>query len=74
MPAIVDALLKKLIEKGIPKKEAYAIAVSQMQKAGNLTKSGKVTVQGKKRGAMTEAQREKGRTSREKANNNKKKK
>lgn len=62
MPAILDRLVKQLMDKGKSKSEAYAIATSQLQKQGNLKKgTAKATAKGKKRGAMTPAARAKDR-------------
>jgi len=48
--------------KGMPKGQAFAIATSQMQKAGNLKKgTQEATAKGKKRGAMSPAERAKDR-------------
>jgi hypothetical protein len=50
------------MEKGVPKDKAYAIAVSQLQKSGNLKKgSVEATKKGEKRGNMTPAERAKDR-------------
>ena len=59
MPKILDATVKRLAERGVPKASQWPIAVAAQQRAGNL-KAGslKPTVQGKKRGQMTRAQRE----------------
>jgi len=62
MPAILDRLVSQLMANGKTKKEAYAIAVSQLQKSGNLKKgTTKATKKGEKRGKMTPAQRAKDR-------------
>jgi hypothetical protein len=62
MPAILDRLVSQLKAKGYPASKAYAIAVSQLQKQGNLKKgSTEATPQGKKRGAMTPGERAKDR-------------
>ena len=64
MPKILDRLVKQLMAKGKSKKAAYAIAVSSLQKSGNLKKgSSKATAKGKKRGKMTPAARAKDRAS-----------
>jgi hypothetical protein len=41
MPAILDRLVSQLKAKGHSQKSAYAIAVSQLQKSGNLKKGSK---------------------------------
>ena len=38
MPKILNRLVSQLEAKGKPKKAAYAIATSQLQKSGNLKK------------------------------------
>ena len=64
MPKILDRLVKQLRAKGMGKSQAYAIATSRMQKAGNLKKgTQEATVKGKKRGDMTPGQRAKDRAS-----------
>ena len=62
MPAILERLVSQLQAKGTPKKSAYAIATSQLQKAGDLKKgSQEATPKGIQRGAMTPAARAKDR-------------
>ncbi len=61
MPDILERLVSQLQAKGMDKKKAYAVAVSSMQKAGNIDKHGKLTEKGKKRSKMTPAQRAKDR-------------
>ena len=62
MPKILDRLVSQLIKNGMDKDKAYAVAVSQLQKAGNLKKgSTEATSKGLKRGEMTPAQRAKDR-------------
>ena len=62
MPAILDRLVKQLRAKGHDKQSAYAIATSQLQKAGNLKKgTQEATAKGKRRGAMTPGERAKDR-------------
>lgn len=58
MPKILDEAVRKIKARG-GVSNPYAVAVSAMQKAGNL-KPGtlKATKQGAKRGAMSEAQRQ----------------
>jgi hypothetical protein len=65
MPKIVERLVSQLVGNGMSKDKAYAVAVSQMKKAGNLDSSGKETAKGKKRGNMTPAQRAKDRAAKE---------
>lgn len=38
MPAILETLVQKLIKKGTPRSQAYAIATAQLQKQGELKK------------------------------------
>ena len=59
MPGILDAAVQRIAARGVPAKSAWPIAVSAMQKAGNL-RSGSVkpTKQGVARGKMTRAQRQ----------------
>lgn len=62
MPAIKERLRRQLQAKGHDKSSAYAIASSQLQKAGVLEKgSDKLTEKGKKRQAMGAAGRAKDR-------------
>lgn len=62
MPKILDRLVSQLKAKGKSDKAAHAIAVSALQKSGNLKKgSTKATAKGKKRGNMTPAARAKDR-------------
>lgn len=61
MPAIVERLVKQLLDKGYNESKARAIAHSAMVKAGNITEDGKATLKGAKRGRMTPAQRAKDR-------------
>lgn len=64
MPAILSRLVRQLTAKGYQKSAAEAIAISSLQKSGNLKKgSTKATPKGKKRGAMTPAERAKDRAS-----------
>lgn len=64
MPAILDRLVKQLKAKGKSEKAAYAIAVSTLQRAGNLKKgSTEATAKGKRRGSMTPSERAKDRSS-----------
>lgn len=66
MPKILDRMVKQLKAKG-DVDNPYAVAVSAMQKAGNLKKGTvQATRQGIKRGNMTPAQREKARNARAK--------
>ncbi len=64
MPAILDRLVSQLKAKGKSTSAAYAIATSALKKSGNLTKTGKATAKGKRRGAMTPAARAKDRAAR----------
>jgi len=58
MPAILDRLISQLKAKGKSAKAARAIAISALQKSGNLKKgTAKATNKGKRRGAMTPGQR-----------------
>jgi hypothetical protein len=64
MPAILDRLVRQLIAKGMPQATAFAVATSQLQKAGDLKKgSQKATPKGIARGAMTPGARAKDRAS-----------
>lgn len=64
MPAILNRLRKQLTAKGYSPTAASAIAISSLQKHGELKKgSTEATPKGKKRGAMTPAQRAKDRAS-----------
>ena len=62
MPAILDRLVGQLRAKGYNENAAYAIAVSTLNRSGNL-KGTKATTKGKRRGAMTPGQRAKDRAS-----------
>ena len=56
MPAILDRLVNQLKEKGY--KNPYAVAVSALQKSGNLKKgTAKATAKGARRGQMSPGQR-----------------
>lgn len=62
MAKILDRLVYQLKKNGMSKDKAYAVAVSRLQKAGNLKRgSTEPTSKGKKRGEMTPAQRAKDR-------------
>lgn len=62
MPAILDRLVRQLRAKGYKQGNAFAIATSQLQKAGDLKKgSTKPTPKGTIRGKMTPGQRAKSR-------------
>lgn len=62
MPKILERLVGQLQAKGMPKANSYAVATSQLQKAGDLKKgSQQATPKGAKRGAMTPAARAKDR-------------
>ncbi len=69
MPKILERLVQQLEAKGIDKSKAYAIATSQMQKAGNIDSHGKATKKGTKRGNMTPAARAKDRASKASGDN-----
>jgi hypothetical protein len=59
MPKILDRAVSKIKGRG-DVDNPYAVAVAAMQKAGNLKKGTlNATKQGVRRGAMTEAQRQK---------------
>lgn len=65
MPAILDRLVRQLRAKGYDNKAAHDIAVSSLQKSGNLKKGGtQATAKGRKRGRMTPGQRAKDRAAR----------
>lgn len=38
MPAVLERLVRKLISKGYPQQNAWAIATSRLQRAGTLKK------------------------------------
>jgi hypothetical protein len=58
MPKILDEAVRKIRAKGHSKSSAFAIATAALQRAGDLKKgSNQATAKGKRRGAMTEAQR-----------------
>lgn len=62
MPKILDRLVSQLMKNGMDKSKAYAVAVSKLQKAGDLKKgSVEATAKGEKRGNMTPAERAKDR-------------
>ena len=62
MPSILTRLIKQLNAKGYKDQAARAIAISSLQKSGNLKKgSTKPTAKGKKRGAMSPGARAKDR-------------
>lgn len=64
MPAILTRLVKQLKAKGYTDSSAHAIAVSSLQKSGNLKKgTAKATSKGKKRGKMTPSARARDRAS-----------
>ena len=60
-PAIKSRLVKQLKAKGKPTNQAFAIAQSVLKKSGNVDSSGNATKKGKKRGAMSPAERAKDR-------------
>ena len=58
MPKILNRLVSQLEANGKPKKAAYAIATSQLQKSGNLKRgTNTATAKGRRRGNMTPGQR-----------------
>ena len=60
MPKILEKAVKEIEKTGKSKSRAYAIATSSLQKSGSLKKgTNKATAKGKRRGAMTKAQRAK---------------
>jgi hypothetical protein len=62
MPKILDRLVRQLTAQGKSKDSAHAIAVSTLQKSGNLKKgTTQATKKGVKRGDMTPAARAKDR-------------
>lgn len=64
MPAILTRLVGQLGAKGMPKAQAHAIAVSTLQRAGDLKKgSTEATSKGLKRGLMSPGARAKDRAS-----------
>lgn len=69
MPKILERLVSQLKAKGKSDKAAHAIAVSALQKSGNLKKgSTKATAKGTKRGNMTPGQRAKDRAAKSSGN------
>lgn len=62
MPRILERLTNQLAAKGYDKSSAYAIATSQLQKAGDLKPgTNQATAKGIKRGNMTPGERAKDR-------------
>lgn len=62
MPKILDRLVKQLMDNGVPKDRAYAIATKKLQESGNLKKgTQEATEKGRRRGEMTPAERAKDR-------------
>ena len=62
MPKILDRLVQQLMDKGKSRTQAYAIAVSSLQKSGNLKKGSTApTKKGIVRGNMTPEERAKDR-------------
>ena len=60
VPKILDKAVQKIERRGVPKSSAYPIAVSALQKAGDLRSGSlKATRKGTKRGQMTAAERAK---------------
>jgi len=65
MPKLLKILISRLKKKGKTPAQAYAIAVSSLQKAGDLKPwTTEATAQWKKRGNMTHAERAKARLDR----------
>jgi hypothetical protein len=63
MPAILDAAVNRLKEKGYSEERAYAIATSSLQKSGDLKKgTQEPTKEGTQRGRMTQARRARSRS------------
>lgn len=63
---IVSRLAGQLINNGMPKDKAYAVATKKMQASGNVKKgTQKATPKGKARGDMTPAERAKDRAAKE---------
>ena len=61
-PEILDRLVQQLMDKGMDKKRAFAVATSSLQKRGVLKKgSQKLTDKGEKRNNMSAAERAKDR-------------
>jgi hypothetical protein len=59
MPKILEDAVARIKGRGVPEKNAWAIATSSLQKAGDLKKgSNKPTQQGVSRGQMSRAQRD----------------
>ena len=63
-PAIKKRLVGQLRANGQSEASAYAIAQSVLRRSGNVDGSGKATAKGKRRGAMTPAQRSNDRAAR----------
>lgn len=62
MPAILNRLVRQLTAKGMPTGKAHAVAVSSLQRAGDLKKgSTQATSKGLKRGMMSPGARAKDR-------------
>lgn len=60
MPKILDDAVTRIKARGVKASSAYPIAVSALQKAGDLKRGSlKATQKGAKRGAMTQSEREK---------------
>lgn len=60
MPRILDEAVKRIKQRGVAEASAYAMAVSSLQKAGDLKKGSlKATNKGAKRGKMSQSEREK---------------
>lgn len=62
MPKILDRLVDQLMDKGIDKDKAYAIAVERLQKSGVLKQgTTELTAYGEQRNAMSPEERAKDR-------------
>lgn len=62
LPKILERLILQLTASGMKKDKAYAVAVSTLQKSGNLKKgTTEATMKGVERGNMTPAERAKDR-------------
>jgi len=61
MPKLLDRCVRQVTGNGKSRAAAFAICNKSLKKSGNLTKSGKATAKGKKRGNMTPAERAKDR-------------
>jgi hypothetical protein len=58
MPKILERLVSQLMEKGMDRNKAYAVATSQLQKHGTMKKgSQELTEKGKTRDSMSASER-----------------